>query len=134
MVSPVKVGEVYDVTIETVGSKGDGVAKINGYVVFVKNVNEGDKLKIRITKALDKVGFADIVETPAETKDLPELPPEKADSDNDEADSEELKEDIKEETDIIPEEEGAPVPDSEGEEEEEKKPEAELDEDEVPEA
>lgn len=61
MASPVHVGEEYDVTIDTVGSKGDGVAKIKGYVVFVKNVQEGDKIKIRITKTLEKVGFGEQV-------------------------------------------------------------------------
>ncbi|PIN78502.1 deoxyribonuclease, partial [Candidatus Woesearchaeota archaeon CG10_big_fil_rev_8_21_14_0_10_34_8] len=33
--APVQVGEELDVTIEAVGEKGDGVAKKNGFVLFV---------------------------------------------------------------------------------------------------
>ncbi|MCL5100229.1 MAG: TRAM domain-containing protein [Candidatus Marsarchaeota archaeon] len=46
---PVKVGDEVDVTIEATASKGDGIAKVNGFVVFVKGAKEGDKLKVRIT-------------------------------------------------------------------------------------
>jgi len=47
---PVELGEEYDVTIESTGSGGDGVAKINGYVIFVKEAQEGDNPRIKITK------------------------------------------------------------------------------------
>jgi predicted RNA-binding protein with TRAM domain len=46
---PVKEGEEHEVTIETVGRKGDGIAKIQDFVVFVPNTKAGDKVKIRIT-------------------------------------------------------------------------------------
>jgi len=46
---PVKVGDEVDVTIENVASKGDGIARIEGFVIFVKGAKEGDKMKIRIT-------------------------------------------------------------------------------------
>ncbi len=115
MASPVHVGEEYDVTIETVGSKGDGVAKIKGYVVFIPKVNEGAKIRIRVTKTLDKVGFGEVVAS---------APSEEQEDNN----HEEQKEIQKEESDIIPEEEGADVPDSESESEEESVPEAEMDE------
>lgn len=73
MASPVHVGEEYDVTIETVGSKGDGVAKIKGYVVFIPKVSEGAKLRIRVTKTLDKVGFGEVVASnPAEPEEAKE--------------------------------------------------------------
>jgi predicted RNA-binding protein with TRAM domain len=59
--APVKAGETYEVTIDSVGGKGDGVAKIKGFVVFVPNVKKGDNVKIRITKVLPKVGFSEVV-------------------------------------------------------------------------
>jgi predicted RNA-binding protein with TRAM domain len=59
--APVKQGEELDVTIETVGEKGDGIAKKNGFVLFVPNVKEGDKVKIRVNKVLKKVGFAEVI-------------------------------------------------------------------------
>lgn len=59
--APVKVGEEIEVTIEAVGEKGDGIAKKNGFVLFVPGVKQGDKVKIRVTKVLRKVGFAEVV-------------------------------------------------------------------------
>ena len=59
--APVKVGEELDVTIEAVGEKGDGVAKKNGFVLFVPGVKAGQQVRIRVTKVLRKVGFAEVV-------------------------------------------------------------------------
>ena len=58
---PVKVGEELDVTIEAVGEKGDGLVKKNGFVLFVPGVKEGQQVKIRVTKVLRKVGFAEVI-------------------------------------------------------------------------
>ena len=58
--APVKVGEELDVKIEAVGEKGDGIAKKNGFVLFVPGVKEGDEVRIRVTKVLRKVGFAEV--------------------------------------------------------------------------
>ena len=57
---PVKVGEEIDVTIEAVGEKGDGIAKKNGFVLFIPGVKEGQQVRIRVTKVLRKVGFAEV--------------------------------------------------------------------------
>ena len=59
-VAPVKVGEEVDVTIEAVGAKGDGIAKKEGFVIFVPNTSTGDNVRIRITKVLSNVAFAEI--------------------------------------------------------------------------
>src|SRR3989339_581074 len=59
--APVKVGEELDVKIEAVGEKGDGIAKEKGFVLFVPNTKEGDEVKVRITKVLRRVGFAEVV-------------------------------------------------------------------------
>jgi len=57
-----KVGEIFVATIEGVGEKGDGVAKKNGFVVFVPGTETGDNVKIRITKVLNKFAFAEVLE------------------------------------------------------------------------
>ncbi|MFP4403347.1 MAG: TRAM domain-containing protein [Candidatus Woesearchaeota archaeon] len=59
--APVKQGEELDVTIETVGEKGDGIAKKDGFVLFIPNVKAGDKVKIKVNKVLKKVGFAEVI-------------------------------------------------------------------------
>ncbi len=78
---PVKVGEEYDVNIEAVGEKGDGIAKVKGFVVFVPNVNEGDNVKIKISRVLRKVGFGEVVGA-ADAPAAEEAPQEEAPSDD----------------------------------------------------
>ena len=58
---PVKEGDELDVKIEAVGEKGDGIAKKDGFVLFVPNTKEGDEVKIRVTKVLRRVGFAEAI-------------------------------------------------------------------------
>lgn len=59
--APIKVGEELDVTIESKGGKGDGMAKVKGFVIFVPNTNEGDNVRIKITRVLKNVGFAEVL-------------------------------------------------------------------------
>ena len=59
--APVKVGDELDVKIEAVGEKGDGIAKKDGFVLFVPSAKQGDEVKIRVTRVLQKVGFAEVV-------------------------------------------------------------------------
>lgn len=58
MTPPVKEGEEIDVTIESVGEKGDGMAKVQGFVLFVPGTKAGERVKVRVTRVLAKVGFA----------------------------------------------------------------------------
>jgi predicted RNA-binding protein with TRAM domain len=58
---PVKEGDELTVAIEAVGAKGDGIAKKDGFVLFVPNTKEGQNVKIRVTRVLRKVGFAEVV-------------------------------------------------------------------------
>src|SRR3989338_9777694 len=59
--APVKVGDELDVKIEAVGEKGDGIAKKDGFVLFVPSTKTGDNVRIRVTRVLQKVGFAEVV-------------------------------------------------------------------------
>lgn len=59
--APVKEGQEYEVEIESVGGKGDGIAKVKGFVLFVANTQKGDYVKVRVAKVLEKVGFAQVV-------------------------------------------------------------------------
>ncbi len=82
-VAPVKEGEEYDVRIDAVGEKGDGVARIKGFVVFVPSVKEGDEVRVKITKVLKKVGFAENIGKPSRPVSKPKarqavrLPPKR---------------------------------------------------------
>jgi predicted RNA-binding protein with TRAM domain len=59
---PVNVGEEYDVKIEDMGRSGDGIAKIDGYILFVPNTKKGDEVKIKVTETKRNLGFAELVE------------------------------------------------------------------------
>ena len=58
----VNIGEEHNVTIEDIGENGDGIAKVNNCVVFVKGANKGDNVNIRIRFVKPKFAFGDIIE------------------------------------------------------------------------
>ncbi len=59
---PVEEGETYDVTIEDIARQGDGIARIEGFVVFVPNTSVGDEVRIKVERVLPKFAFSTIVE------------------------------------------------------------------------
>src|SRR3989344_5096747 len=103
--APVNVGQEIDVKIEAVGEKGDGIAKIKGFVIFVPNVKAGDNVKIKITKVLRKVGFGEVVGTASKHQPT-EHDEESEDTnfDDDQTESKEISE-TEEESPDYPEEE-----------------------------
>jgi predicted RNA-binding protein with TRAM domain len=61
---PVEEDEIRDVTIETVGDQGDGIAKVErGYVVIVSGAQPGDEPTIEIEQVQKNVAFASIVDS-----------------------------------------------------------------------
>lgn len=59
---PVEEGETYDVTIQDIARQGDGIARIEGFVVFVPNTSVGDEVQIKVGRVLPKFAFASVVE------------------------------------------------------------------------
>ncbi len=60
--APINVGEEYDVKIEDLGRDGDGIARIEGFVIFVTGAKVGDEVKIKINSTRRNFAFAEIVE------------------------------------------------------------------------
>lgn len=59
--TPVVVGEVYRLTIEDVGRRGDGVAKKEGFVIFVTGANQrGVTVNAKVTKVLGNNAYATV--------------------------------------------------------------------------
>ncbi len=56
---PIKVGEEYDVEIKETGSKGDGIARISNFVVFVNGAKLGEKLHIKITDVKERFAIGE---------------------------------------------------------------------------
>jgi predicted RNA-binding protein with TRAM domain len=59
---PVEEGKEYEVIVEGIGSKGDGIARYQGFVVVVPGVELGDKIKVKIDAVRGKVSFGSVVE------------------------------------------------------------------------
>lgn len=58
---PVSEGDIREVTIETIGDQGDGIAKVErGYVIIVPGARTGDEVTIEIEQARENVAFARI--------------------------------------------------------------------------
>ena len=60
--SPVNEGEEYDVKIEDMGRDGDGIAKVEGFIVFVSGAKKGEEVKIKINSVRRNFAFAEVVE------------------------------------------------------------------------
>jgi len=72
---PVSDGQEVDVQIESIGDKGDGVAKVKGFVIFVNGVTKGEWVRIKIKKVLASVAFAEKIKTiePQERQERPQM-------------------------------------------------------------
>ena len=46
---------------DILGEKGDGVAKVKGFILFVPGTKKDQKVRIRVTKVFKKVGFAEVI-------------------------------------------------------------------------
>ena len=58
---PVKVGDVIDVTIEAIAAKGDGIAKIDGFVIFVRGAQQGQTIKVKISDVKNRFATGELV-------------------------------------------------------------------------
>lgn len=58
----VEEGETYELRIESVGNKGDGIAKVDKYLIFVPSTVKGEIVKAKIKKISGTLAFAEVVE------------------------------------------------------------------------
>jgi predicted RNA-binding protein with TRAM domain len=59
---PVSEGEFTEVEIEDLGSKGDGIARKEGFVIFVPGGEVGETYEIEVTSVGRKFAFGEIAE------------------------------------------------------------------------
>jgi predicted RNA-binding protein with TRAM domain len=56
---PVKENQEIEVIIDDIGSRGDGIAKIQGYLIFVPRGKIGERVKVRIRSVGEKFAVAE---------------------------------------------------------------------------
>ncbi|WP_100406224.1 23S rRNA (uracil(1939)-C(5))-methyltransferase RlmD [Bacillus solitudinis] len=71
---PVKKNDIVDVMIEDLTHDGAGVAKINGYALFIPKALPGEKVKVKIVKVKKGFGFGRVLETLEESPDRVDAP------------------------------------------------------------
>lgn len=70
---PVEKNHKYNATIETLSSDGSGIARIDGYTLFVPQAVPGDEVELLVLKTNKNYGFAKIVDiiTPSKLRTTP---------------------------------------------------------------
>ncbi|MFB6119331.1 SAM-dependent methyltransferase [Halosegnis sp.] len=59
LTAPVRAGDELDVEIVDIGSDGDGVAKVDGFTVFVPGVETGEHVTVRVEEVKPRFAFAE---------------------------------------------------------------------------
>jgi predicted RNA-binding protein with TRAM domain len=58
---PVEVGKEYEVEVTEISRKADGIARVQGFVVFVENGKVGNKIKVKVTEVADRFAKGTLV-------------------------------------------------------------------------
>ncbi|MFP4627043.1 MAG: SAM-dependent methyltransferase [Natronomonas sp.] len=62
LTAPVRAGESLEVDVEDVGSEGDGIAKVDGFTLFVPGTTVGETVDVRVTDVKPRFGFAERID------------------------------------------------------------------------
>jgi translation initiation factor 2 subunit 2 len=57
----IEAGQVYDMMIEDVGKKGDGIARKGNFIIYVPGTAKGSQVKVKIEKVSGTVAFGSLV-------------------------------------------------------------------------
>ncbi len=61
MKKPVELDKEYEAKIEDISRRGDGIAKIEGFIIFVPNAKQGDDVKFKITRVGNRFATGELV-------------------------------------------------------------------------
>ena len=59
--SQLKPGKEYDVQVTEISRKGDGIARIQGFVIFVKDGKVGQNARIRVVQVGNRFATAEVI-------------------------------------------------------------------------
>ena len=60
--APVRVGDELEVEIDELGDEGDGIARVEGFTLFVPGTEPGETVDVRVTDLKTRFGFAERVD------------------------------------------------------------------------
>jgi len=58
--APAEVHKEYEAEIEDVSRTGDGIAKIEGFFIFVPNTEQGEQVKFKITRVGNRFAIGEL--------------------------------------------------------------------------
>jgi predicted RNA-binding protein with TRAM domain len=61
MNKPVELDKEYEAEIEDISRRGDGIAKIEGFIIFVPNTKQGDHVKFKVTRVGNRFATGELV-------------------------------------------------------------------------
>jgi predicted RNA-binding protein with TRAM domain len=64
---PVRKGQEIDVVISDVGTRGDGIARIQNFLIFVPQAKVGENLRVKIVNVGKKFAIAEKISVQEET-------------------------------------------------------------------
>jgi len=59
---PVELDKEYEAKIEEMSRRGDGVARIEGFVIFVPNTKQGEQVKFKITRVGNRFATGELIQ------------------------------------------------------------------------
>jgi len=57
------VGKEYNVTISDTSRRGEGIARMDGFVIFVPGTKQGQNVRIRITQVTERFASGQMVQS-----------------------------------------------------------------------
>jgi len=59
---PVELDKEYEAEIQDMSRRGDGIAKIEGFIIFVPNTKQGEHVKFKITSVGNRFAIGELVQ------------------------------------------------------------------------
>jgi predicted RNA-binding protein with TRAM domain len=59
---PVEVGKEYEAEIQDTSRRGDGIARIEGFIIFVPNTRQGEHVKFKVTRVGNRFATGELVQ------------------------------------------------------------------------
>ncbi len=69
---PVKQGAEYTLTVQEMSKRNDGIAKVNGFIVFIAGGKVGETYKVKIVKVANRYAVGEIISNEQSASDIQE--------------------------------------------------------------